>query len=141
MSELANIEKVVFLESVFLFSYCTADELVGIASIARERRFATGEVLYKANEPADTLYCVVTGEIGIEGGDATGPRTVGPTGPVGVEEILSGRLRRGTATAASDALVLAIDAEDFFDLLSNNIEIVKSLFRIILQNRSSSSPI
>jgi CRP-like cAMP-binding protein len=55
---------------------------------------------------------------------------------VGVEEILSGRLRRGTATASSDTLVLAIDAEDFFDLLSNNIEIVKSLFRIILQSRS-----
>jgi hypothetical protein len=31
---------------------------------------------------------------------------------------------------------LAIDAEDFFDLLSNNIEIVKSLFRIIPQSRS-----
>ena len=28
MSELASIEKVVLLESVVLFSYCTADELV-----------------------------------------------------------------------------------------------------------------
>ena len=136
MSELANIEKVVFLESVFLFSFCTADELVGIASIARERRFAGGELLYKANDPADTLYCVVKGEVAVEGGDAAAPRTAGPTSPVGVEEILSGRLRRGTATASSDTLVLAIDAEDFFDLLSNNIEIVKSLFRIILQSRS-----
>ena len=33
--------------------------------------------------------------------------------------------------------VLAIDAEDFFDLLSNNIEIVKSLFRILMGDRSS----
>lgn len=135
MSELANIEKVVFLESVVLFSYCTADELVRIAGIAKERRFAAGEVLYKANEPADTLYCVVKGEVGVDGSN-DGPRTAGPTAPVGIEEILSGRLRRGTATAASDTLVLAIDAEDFFDLLSNNIEIVKSLFRIILINRT-----
>ena len=137
MSELASIEKVVFLESVVLFSYCTADELVRIAGIAKERRFENGEGIYKANEPADTLYCVVKGEVRVQvDGNST---TVGPTGPVGVEEILSGRLRQGTATASADTLVLAINAEDFFDLLSNNIEIVRSLFRILLQNRSSFS--
>jgi len=136
LSELANIEKVVFLESVVLFSYCTADELVHIAAIANERRFKTGEVLYEASEPADALYCVVNGEINVDEGEGK-RRTVGPTGPLGVGEILSGQLRRGTATAAADTLVLAIDAEDFFDLLSNNIEIVKSLFRIVLGNRSS----
>jgi CRP-like cAMP-binding protein len=136
LSELASIEKVVFLESVVLFSYCTADELVRIAAIANERRFKTGDVLYRANEPADTLYCVVSGEINVDGSDDE-RRTVGPTGPLGVGEILSGRLRRGTASAARDTLVLAIDAEDFFDLLSNNIEIVKSLFRILLSDRSS----
>ncbi len=138
MSELASIEKVVFLESVVLFSYCTADELVRIAGIAKERRFDGSEVLYNANEPADTLYCVVKGEVRVEG-DGRESKTVGPTAPVGVEEILSGRLRQGTATASEDTLVLAIDAEDFFDLLSNNIEIVRSLFRILLQDRSSFS--
>ena len=137
MSELASIEKVVFLESVVLFSYCTADELVRIAGIAKERRFDDGEEIYKANDPADTLYCVVKGEVCVQVNGS--PKTVGPTGPVGVEEILSGRLRQGTATASTDTLVLAIEAEDFFDLLSNNIEIVRSLFRILLQNRSSFS--
>jgi CRP-like cAMP-binding protein len=136
LSELASIEKVVFLESVVLFSYCTADELVRIAAIANERRFEGGDVLYRANEPADALYCVVNGEVNVDGPDDE-RRTVGPTGPLGVSEILSGRLRRATATAARDTLVLAIDAEDFFDLLSNNIEIVKSLFRILLSDRSS----
>lgn len=136
MSELASIEKVVFLESVVLFSYCSADELVRIAAIANERRFEAGDVLYRANEPADTLYCVVNGEINVDGGDGE-RRTVAPTGPLGVGEILSGRLRCRTATAARDTLVLAIDAEDFFDLLSNNIEIVKSLFRILLSDGSS----
>ncbi len=133
-----RVSKVVFLESVVLFSYCTADELVRIAGIAKERRFEGGEVLYSANEPADTLYCVVKGEVRVEG-DGKESRTVGPTAPVGVGEILSGRLRQGTATASEDTLVLAIDAEDFFDLLSNNIEIVRSLFRILLQDRSSFS--
>ncbi len=136
MNELASIEKVVFLESVVLFSYCTADELVRIEAIARERRFDRGEVIYRAGEPADALYCVVSGGISVEEPDRP-PLAVGPTAPLGVAEILSGRLRRGTATAAQESLLLAIDAEDFFDLLSNNIEIVKSLFRIVLDDRSS----
>jgi len=135
VSELASIEKVVFLESVVLFSYCTADELVRIEAIAKERRFDGGEVVYRADEPADALYCVVNGEIAVEE-PGRPPRTAGPTAPLGVAEILSGRLRQGTATASRESLLLTIDAEDFFDLLSNNIEIVKSLFRIVLDDRS-----
>jgi CRP-like cAMP-binding protein len=34
--------------------------------------------------------------------------------------------------AAGDTRVLVIEAEDFFDLLSNNIEIVRALFRTVL---------
>ncbi len=52
-------------------------------------------------------------------------------------EILSGRLRAEQAVAGEDTLVLEIDAEDFFDLLSHNIEIVKALFRQILKQQES----
>lgn len=135
MSKLTSIEKVVFLESIVLFSYCTADELVRIEAIAEERRLDSGEVLYRADEPADALYCVVSGEIALEEPNRQ-RRDAGPTAPFGVAEILSGRLRQSTATATQETLLLAIDSDDFFDLLSNNIEIVKSLFRIVLDGRS-----
>ena len=48
-----------------------------------------------------------------------------------------GRLRTGKALAEMDTLVLEIDAEDFFDLLANNIEIVKALFRQLLRDDDS----
>ena len=53
----------------------------------------------------------------------------GPRQLYGVREILSDRLRQEEARAEEDSLVLAIEAGDLFDLLSNNIEIVKALFR------------
>jgi CRP-like cAMP-binding protein len=131
---------VVFLESVVLFSYCTADELVRIEAIAEEHRLDNGEVLYRADEPTDALYCVVSGEVTIA--ESNGQRkTAGPTAPFGVREILSGRLRQGTATATQDSLLLEIKAEDFFDLLSNNIEIVRSLFRIVLDGQAAQAGI
>ncbi len=122
---------VVYLQSVDLFAYCSAEQMVRIAGIAHQERFARGECIYSANDPAEALYCVVSGEVALErsGGDQ---RRVGRNGTFGVEEILSDRLRGEDARAEADTSVLAIEADDFFDLLSNNIEIVKTLFRQLL---------
>ena len=128
---MAQIEKVMLLRRVDLFAHCSAEEVVRIAAIAGERRFETGDSIYAANDPAEALYCVVTGQVRVEGENGNG-RAVGSRATFGVTEILSGRLRAGRATAESEAVTLAIEADDFFDLLSNNVEIVKALFREIL---------
>ena len=136
MSELARIETVVFLQSADLFAACKAEEVLRISAIAHERRFQAGEQIYNENDPAAALYCVAQGEVRVHQA-AGGGRTVGPLGTFGVVEILSGRLRTGKALAEKDTLVLEIDAEDFFDLLANNIEIVKALFRQLLRDDDS----
>ena len=132
MSDLAQIETVVFLQSVDLFSFCKAEEVLRISSIAKERRFEQGERIFKEGDEADLLYCVVQGIVQLEAPDGAKWMAM-PLTTFGVKEILSGRLRTETASATSDALVLAIEAEDFFDLLSHNIEIVKALFRQLLR--------
>ncbi len=132
MSTLTRIQMVVYLQGVDLFTYCSAEEMVRVASIARQQRFDEGQRIYTANDPAETLYCVVAGEVRLRD-NSGGERTVGPKGTFGVREILSDRLRGENAWAEVDTAALAIDAEDFFDLLSNNIEIVKALFRQLLR--------
>jgi CRP-like cAMP-binding protein len=131
VKELAQIEKVMLLRRVDLFAHCHAEEVVRIAAISGERRFSPGERIYATDDPADALYCVVEGKIDLNGADGL-IRTVGRDETFGVTEILSGRLRSCDATAAGAAVTLAISADDFFDLLSHNIEIVKALFREIL---------
>lgn len=133
MADLAQIETVVFLQSVDLFSFCKAEEVLRISSIARERRFPAGERVFKEGDQADMLYCVVQGIVKLEGEDGSG-WSAGPLATFGFKEILSGRLRTETATTVADTLVLAIEAEDFFDLLSHNIEIVRALFRQLLRD-------
>ncbi len=132
MPELAHIETVVFLQSVDLFAFCKAEEVLRIAAISTERSLAAGEQIYSIHDPAVELYCLVRGEVTLE--DAAGrKRAIRPLETFGVTEILSDRLRTAGARAASDSLVLAIEAEDFFDLLAHNIEIVKALFRHLLR--------
>jgi len=135
MSELPRIETVLFLQSVDFFSACTAEQILRISAIVHQRRLATGEKVYGPGEQAAELFCVVEGAVETGNGDSNGSRRAGPGETFGVLEILSGRLRSHAAVAEEDSLVLEITAEDFFDLLSHNIEIVKALFRRIIEQR------
>ena len=47
---------VVYLQAVDLFTYCTAEQMVRIASIAQQQDFVAGEKVYTANDPADAMY-------------------------------------------------------------------------------------
>jgi len=89
-------------------------------------------VIYREGDPADALYFVVRGSVRVKPSNDE-ERLLGPGETFGATEILSGRLRSGSATVEKETLVLAIEAEDFFDLLANNIEIVKALFRQLLE--------
>ena len=132
MAELTRIQIVVALQSCDLFSFCRAEEILRIAGIAQERMFAPGEVVYEKNAPAEMLHAIIHGRVRLEG-DGGEPQAAGPLQTFGVREILCGRLRGDTAVAEEPTLALAIEAEDFFDLLANNIDIVKALFRHLLQ--------
>lgn len=138
MSELTRIQIVVALQSSDLFAFCRAEEILRIAGIASERFYAAGAKIYEQGGPADMLYSVVHGEIRLQGGDGQ-PRTVGPLQSFGSRDILCGRLRAREAIAVKGSLLLAIEAENLFDLLANNIDIIKGLFRSLLQDGASSS--
>ena len=126
-----RIEMVMLLQGVDLFKFCSVEEIVRIASIADQRTFEQGQEIYRRRDPARTLYCVVDGEVVLEGEGGDDVR-VGRQEAFGVIEILSGRLRSRSARAAGPVNALAIGEDDFFDLLSNNEEIVKALFRKVL---------
>jgi CRP-like cAMP-binding protein len=128
MTQMAQIEKVVFLQGVELFAFCNAEQLLQLASIASDRSLAAGENIFSSNEPPDALYCVVEGRVGLSGPDRD-TTTVSSGETFGVLDILSDQLRARDAVAAADSRLLVIEAEDFFDLMSNNIEIVRALFR------------
>jgi hypothetical protein len=131
MAPMAQIEMMVFLQGVDLFAHCNAEEVLRLAAIAHEQHFEKGEVIFRKDDPADSLYCVVEGKVKLDAGGEAGA-VIGTSGRFGVLDILSGRPRLGDATAVSDCRVLAVEAEDFFDLLSNNIEIVRALFRTVV---------
>lgn len=128
MAAMAQIEIIVLFQKVDLFGFCNADQLIQLAGISHECTMREGEIVYRRGDPSDSLYCVVEGKVELRGGER-GPRQVGLAERFGVIDILSGRPRTTEAVAVTDTRAVKIEAEDFFDLLSNNIDIVKALFR------------
>ncbi len=128
MTNLAQIERVLYFQDVPLFAHCSAEQILRIAAIADERRFAAGDMVYEVNDPSDAIHCVVEGNVKLTN-PSTQEATVGAGGAFGVIDILSGGVRSANAVAQTDAITLGIDADDFFDLLSNNVDIVKAIFR------------
>lgn len=129
--ELAQIEVVVFLQSVDLFRFCRAEELLRLARISHQKHYAEGNVIYSAGDRPDGIYCVVRGRVSVDD-ESERSRMVAPLFTFGVRGVLTGRMRVETARAAAESLVLFFDAEDFFDLLAHNIDIVRALFRQLL---------
>ena len=130
MTSLAQIERVLFLQDVELFSHCEAAQIMRIAAIANERQYAAGETVFAINDPSDAIHCVVQGSVRFDS-PAQQQVSVDSGSAFGVFDLLSGRLRTLNATAVADTLTLAIEGDDFFDLLSNNIGIVRALARFL----------
>lgn len=135
MTDMAQIEKILFLREVNLFRYCTAGEVLGISNLADETHFEAGKTIYTPGDSAEYLFCVVSGEVVLE--DKGVSRTLGTHDAFGHQDILSGRLRSCTARVTRDLHLIIVDAEDFFDLMANNIDIVKALFRQMLSEQKS----
>ena len=130
MANLPQIERVLFFQETNLFTHCSTAQVMRIAAIASERTYPAGERVYSINDPSDAIHCLVDGGVRLENGSAEQTR-VEPGTSFGVLDLMSGRLRTANATAETDTVTLAIEADDFFDLLSNNIEIVKALVRFL----------
>ena len=122
---------IVHLQSVSLFTYCTAEQVVRMASIAQQRLYAREQRIYSIDDPAEDLFCLVRGSVELKGRQAR--RHLEAPETFGVREILSDHPRAEQATAREDTEMLIFHSDDLFDLLSNNIGIVKALFRRLLR--------
>ncbi len=134
-SRITVLRRAEVLRNVDIFSKATVEELLRIAAISGEIRFKAGEVLFRQGEIADALYIITEGRVEIKN-EGRG-ETLGACEAIGLYEVLSDETRYASALAVEDTYALKIEAEDFFDLVSHNTEIVQSLFRLLIQKLAS----
>lgn len=127
---LQPLDKVLLLRQNPLFARATVNQLLGLASVAREVPLVADTVLFEpAEEPA--IYHVLDGSIALETGGLS-PIVAGAGSTIGVAEVLAGVPigRRAVVTDAGHALRVTHD--ELFDVLADHIDLLQSLFSGLL---------
>lgn len=129
--QLATIEKVFLLQSIDLFSNASAEALLRMAHIASEEEYKSGEVVQREGSTPDAFYVVARGRVILESKSLDRSEEAVEHQAFGIIPVLDGEPLLFTAACAEDSLLLRIDSEDFFDHLTDDEEIVKSIVRYL----------
>lgn len=132
MAALNVIEKVIALEAVELLKNLSADQLSRIATIAKEVQYPPGKVIIEPDKSLDALYVVLDGSVEI--GQKDQPVTVAKQNDVlGAWALFDPDPMPVTARTVEDTRLLRIGRDEFFDLLSDNMEITASIFSTLVR--------
>ena len=127
---LSIIEKVIFLKSVDIFEHATIEQLGRIAGLSEEVHFEPGEPIFKEGEPGDAFYLLLSGRVLIERNSNT-LRELKEKEAFGTLEVLDLQPRAVTAKAVDHVRALRVSGQEFYDLLSVDIEMVQAVFRTL----------
>ena len=129
---LTVIEKVLLLQNIDLFSYVTSEQLSFFAGIAEEVTIKPARILYRENDAPDGLYVVVSGSVGMHRGQEEIDR-MGPNTSFGVWALFDDSPRLTTAKAIEESRLLFVSRDDFYEVLSDHVDIVEGLFKHLVQ--------
>ncbi len=125
---LTILEKVLLLQNVDLFSQVTSEQLSHLAGIASETEAQPGQVLYAEGDAPDGLYVVISGSVLMRRGGSEIDR-IAPNGSFGAWALFDDEPRLTTAESAEKTHLLFVPRDDFYDVLSDNVEMVAALFK------------
>lgn len=122
------------LEASPLFRGLPAASLQRIASLAVQRSYRTGEIVFSQGDPGDALYGVVTGRIRISAGTTEGKElylnVMEPGDTFGEIALLDGGPRTASATATAPSELVSIRREHFRELLAREPSLSLELLRL-----------
>lgn len=105
-----------------LFTGVPEVRLATTLSRAKPLAVRAGDTVVGQGEPADRFYVIVEGEFRVSQGEAGSAhrhlRTIGRDDVFGEIGLLTAAPRTATVTAATDGRLLALDADDFLELVS-----------------------
>jgi CRP-like cAMP-binding protein len=131
MPELNIVEKVIALEAVELLKNLKPDQLARIATIAKEVSYAPGQMIFDPKRELDALYVILEGTVELSTGGVS--TQAGRNQVLGSWALFDSEPLNVTAAAVDNTKLLRIGRDDFYDLLSDNMEITASIFSMLVK--------
>jgi Cyclic nucleotide-binding domain len=120
------IERVFTLRDTAAFRKGSIQALVSLAPAADEVRVSAGEVLFEYGAARGVLFVVVAGCVELGRPDGSQERH-GSASLLGGGAAFCDALARQRATALTNAVLLRIRAEDFYDVMEDHFELARSV--------------
>lgn len=125
---LTTIEKVLFLQQVDIFRNLITEALHLISDLALEKDYSAGELIFQEGVPSNAFYILCSGSIQLTSlGNPV--MVLKERDHLGAWSVLAEKPTVVTATALEDSLLLKINRDAFFELLSDYSEINQSLVK------------
>jgi hypothetical protein len=131
-NEISELERVIVLKNTPLFSETPENVLTSIVPIMNEVTYHEGQEIFQKGAIGNCMYVIYSGEIGIVDHDVIFA-TMGKGDIFGELALLDSEPRSATALAKSDVLLFRIDQDDFYDLMEERDELLRSVLRILCQ--------
>ena len=127
---LAPVDRVLLLQASPLLSHATAEQLLGMAAIARQVPLKVGTNPMSAGTPC--ILIVLSGGLRVErkGGQV---ETANVGDAVGTYATLGGVPFAATVTVTADGSALKLDRAELFDLLANHTDLLQGVFSGMLR--------
>jgi CRP-like cAMP-binding protein len=132
MAELNIVEKVIALEGVELLKNLKPEQLSRIALIAQEIKVNPDKIIIDPEKGLDALLVVLDGSVELSRNNEV--LTVAHQNDVlGAWALFDEDPMLITAKALEDTRLLRISRDDFYDLLSDNVEITASIVSTLVK--------
>ena len=125
---IADYDRVLLLANTPLFSQTPENVLASITPIMKEEAHEAGDTIFSKGDLGTALYMIYAGEVSIRDGSTELAR-FGRGDFFGELALLDTEARSATAEALTDLRLLRLDQDDFFDLMEERGEVLRSIVR------------
>lgn len=127
-NHIPDYDRVLLLAQTPLFSQTPENVLASITPIMKEEQHEAGETIFSKGDLGTALYVIYAGEVSIRDGDTELAR-FGRGDFFGELALLDTEARSASAEAITDLRLLRLDQDDFFDLMEERGEVLRSIVR------------
>jgi hypothetical protein len=124
----STIEKLLILKSVKLFESTADDVLAEIAALLQEVHVNAGETLFEKGDFGDCMYVVVSGQLHVHDGSQVISK-LSERESFGEIAMLDAGNRVASVIAQQDSLLLRLDQGPFYELMEQQIDIVRAIIQ------------
>src|SRR5437867_2117561 len=123
---MSTMENITVLRSLEIFRTIPQPELAKIASILKEREIAAGEDIIREGEMGTSMFIIVEGRVRVhlQGRQVA---VLGSGSSFGELAALDPEPRSASVTALTESLLLELDGQELYTLMSKRMEVVRAL--------------